>query len=167
LKEGRAILEGADCGLAAKEVGRRAFHKLKAVAVGVVEGEDNASMVFAYEVFLTSKPTRFCEDASACADSVLHEFGAENGRRDGVSIGVPDDRHPAKNDLAVALGRGCAAVGAKRAEEDVIIFGDGVKGGSPFQFEDKVLLNLLGRPTARKDLDVSGFGDEVVLNAVN
>jgi hypothetical protein len=54
LKEGRTVLEGVDRSFAAKEVGRQAFHKLKAIPVGVVEGEDDAGMVFAGEVFLAS-----------------------------------------------------------------------------------------------------------------
>jgi hypothetical protein len=76
LEEGRSILEGADCRLAAKEVGRRAFHKLEAVTVGVVKGENYTCMDFAGEVLLAAEPSGLGEDASAGAHSVFHEFGA-------------------------------------------------------------------------------------------
>jgi hypothetical protein len=37
LEESGAVLKGADRGLAAKEIGRRAFHELEAVSIGVVK----------------------------------------------------------------------------------------------------------------------------------
>jgi hypothetical protein len=37
LDECGAVLKGADGGLTAKEIGRRASHELKAIPVGVVE----------------------------------------------------------------------------------------------------------------------------------
>jgi hypothetical protein len=54
LKKGGAILKGADCCLAAEEIGRRAFHELEAIPIGIVKGEHYASVYFASEVFLAS-----------------------------------------------------------------------------------------------------------------
>jgi hypothetical protein len=74
LEEGGAVLEGADCCLAAKEVGRRAFHKLKAVPVGVVEGKNDTRVDFTGEVFFTAKPSRLGENATTGADPIFHKF---------------------------------------------------------------------------------------------
>jgi hypothetical protein len=74
LEEGGSVLKGADRGLTAKEVGRRAFHELEAVPVGVVEGENDTSMYLASEVFFAAKPSGLGEDASSRADSVFHQF---------------------------------------------------------------------------------------------
>jgi hypothetical protein len=74
LEEGGAVLEGADRGLAAKEVGRRAFHELEAIPVGVIEREDDASMYFAGKVFFAAEPPRFGKDASSRTNSVFHQF---------------------------------------------------------------------------------------------
>jgi hypothetical protein len=76
LEEGGAILEGADRGLAAKEIGGRAFHKLEAIAVGVIERKYYARVDFTGEVFFASEPSGLGEDASTCAYSVFHKFRA-------------------------------------------------------------------------------------------
>jgi hypothetical protein len=72
LEEGRTILKGADCGLVAKEVGRRAFHELEAIPVGIVKGKDDAGMYLTGEVFFAAKPSGFSKDASSRTDSVFH-----------------------------------------------------------------------------------------------
>jgi hypothetical protein len=69
--------------------------------------------------------------------------------------------------LTIALSGGGSAVRAEGAEKDVVIFGDGIKGRFTFKFEDKILLNFLGRPSSGDYLYFGGFGLKVVLNGAN
>jgi hypothetical protein len=95
LEEGGTILEGADRGLAAEEIGRRAFHELEAIAIGVVEGEYDAGVNFAGQVFFAAEPSWFRKNAMSSTNSVFHEFGTEGGGRDRVPVSISDDWYPA------------------------------------------------------------------------
>jgi hypothetical protein len=132
LEEGGVVLEGADGGLAAKEIGGRATHELEAIPIGVMEGEDDAGMMFASKVFFASEPSWFGEDAAACTNSIFHKFSAKDRGGDGVRVGVANDRNPTQNYLAVTLSRGRAAIRAEWSEKNVIILRNGVEGGFPF-----------------------------------
>jgi hypothetical protein len=149
LEESGAILKGADSNLATKEVGRRAFHELEAVPIGIVEGENDAGVVFASQVFFTPKPPRLGKDAAACADPVFHEFTTKGGRGNRVRVRVTNDWNPSQDNLAVTLCRGRATVGTEGSEKNVIILRNSVEGGFSLEFEDEILFKLLRRPAAR------------------
>jgi hypothetical protein len=72
LDEGRAIFKSPDGGLAAKEEGGRTAHEFKAVAVWIIEGENDARVYFTSQVLPASEPSGLREDAAASTDLILH-----------------------------------------------------------------------------------------------
>jgi hypothetical protein len=132
LEESGAILKGADCSLATKEVGGRAFHELKAVPIGVIKGEYYAGMYFTGEVFFAAEPSGFGKDSATCTNSVFHEFSAEGSGGDGVRVSISDNWNPSQYYLSVALSGGCATVRTEWSEKNIVVLGNCVKRRSTF-----------------------------------
>jgi hypothetical protein len=164
LDESGAILEGADGGLAAEEVGRGAAHQFETIPIWVIEGEDYAGMDFASKVLLAAEPPWFRENSTAGTYLIFHKFSAEDRRGGGVSVSITNHRNPSQDNLTVPFSRGSAAIRTKGSEENVVIFRNGVQGRLALEFKDEIFLDLLRGPAAGDYLDLSCFVQEIVLD---
>jgi hypothetical protein len=74
LDEGWASFERPDGGLATKEEGGGPAHELKAIAIWIIEGENDTRVYFTGQVLLASEPSGLREDAAASTDLIFHQF---------------------------------------------------------------------------------------------